>query len=164
MIGRCKNTFSILTKAKDMLKRNNSLLLVIIAGLFMMIACKKDKTDPIPYAYVNFVIYPNSTVWLELNTIGGYAYVNADPPSKGVIIYRSDVDEFTALERTCPHNPYDNCASGPVKVEHGGSVAIDSCCMSRFLLLDGSVVQGPSAYPLRVYHTTYDGNALRVYN
>ena len=131
----------------------------------MVFACKKDKSsDPIPYAYINFVVYPNSTVWLELNAVGGYAYVSADPPSKGVIIYRYGPEEFVALERTCPHNPYDNCATGPVKVEKGGSTAVDSCCMSRFILLDGSVFQGPSSYPLRTYHTSYDGNALRVYN
>lgn len=148
-----------------MKNRNNRFMFIFIAGLMLLaLACKKDKTDPIPYAYINFVIYPNSTIWLELNTVGGWAYVNADAPSKGVIIYRSDVDAFTALERTCPHNPYDNCASGPVKVEAGGSVAIDSCCGSRFLLLDGSVVQGPSSYPLRTYRTSYDGNALRVFN
>lgn len=147
-------------------KRNNSLLLIfIVIPMILLFACKKDNPeDQIPYAYINIYIEPNSTLYLPLNVVGGWAYLTAGSPSKGLIVYRTGVDDFVAFERTCPYDPLDPCATGPVKVEHGGTTAVDSCCMSRFILQDGSVFAGPSKYPLRSYRTQYNGTILHIYN
>jgi hypothetical protein len=64
----------------------------------------------------------------------------------------------------CPNDPANNCDTGPVKIEHAGTTAVDSCCMSRFILQDGSVFAGPSKYPLRSYRTEYNGSILHIYN
>jgi Rieske Fe-S protein len=45
-----------------------------------------------------------------------------------------------------------------------GISAIDSCCNSRFSIIDGSVINGPATRPLYQYRTLFDGNALRIYN
>jgi nitrite reductase/ring-hydroxylating ferredoxin subunit len=147
-------------------KRNNNALLIFIVLPFLLVfACKKDNPeDQIPYAYINIYIEPNSTMYLPLNVVGGSVYLTAASPSKGLIVYRTGVDEFVAFERTCPNDPANNCDTGPVKIEHAGTTAVDSCCMSRFILQDGSVFAGPSKYPLRSYRTEYNGSILHIYN
>ena len=143
---------------------------VILMLMFpvMLISCKKEQHDNIPYAYINLTIYPNSTMYIRLNVVGGWEYIvpnNAgNTASKGLIVYRYSLDEFRAYERTCPYDPTSTCASGPVKVEKSGATAVDSCCMSRFILTDGSPFSGPSNFPLRQYTTSYDGNALHISN
>ncbi len=122
--------------------------------------CKKENTDLIPYMYVNFYINPNSTQYLGINNIGGYVYVTGGV--KGIIIYRSSEDEFVALERNCPYKPSSSCAT--VQVDNSGIVAVDSCCGSKFLLLDGSIVKGPATSQLKLYQTSFDGNTLHVFN
>lgn len=137
------------------------ILLSIIAFLFS--GCDKENNEnEIPLAYVNFFINPNSTFYWRLNSPGGWEYVVADEPSRGIIIYRGLQDEFKAYERTCPYDPHEPCAR--VEVEPGDITLIDKCCNSRFLILDGSPVDGPSKRPLRQYRTTYDGNVLHVFN
>ena len=122
--------------------------------------CKKDKSDEIPYAYVNFYINPNSTQYSELNNIGGFVYVTGGV--RGIILYRRNIDEFVALERNCPYQPLNSCAT--VEVDNSYIVAVDSCCGSQFLLMDGSLVSGPATTQLKLYRTSYDGNTLHVFN
>ena len=45
-----------------------------------------------------------------------------------------------------------------------GLMIVDQHCGSRFNILDGSMIDGPSQYPLKMYHTSYDGRRLRVYS
>lgn len=132
-----------------------SFLLLI---LFSISSCKKDEDrDLIPYVYVNFAMYPNTIDFIATGqwvyTTGGY---------KGIIIYRPQEDEFMAYERACPHDPLTENAR--VEVETSGLIAVDSVCGSRFLLTDGSPIEGPAKIPLKQYRTSYDGHVLMVYN
>ena len=122
--------------------------------------CKKDKKDQIPYVYVNFYLDINSTLNTGLNNIGGYEYVTGGV--RGIIIYRRSTDEFMAYERNCPYQPSNSCAL--VEVDNSAVMAVDSCCGSQFLLLDGSIVKGPATILLKQYHTYFDGIKLHVYN
>ncbi len=140
-----------------------------IAGFFLLTAfivfpgCSNDEVeDEIPFAYVNFYIDPNSTFYWRLNNTGGWEYVVANEPSRGIIIYRGFQDDFKAYERTCPYDPYESCAR--IEVEASNITMIDSCCGSRFIILDGSPFDGPSKRPLKQYRTIYDGNLLHVFN
>ncbi len=135
-----------------------SFLLSIILAVIPQ--CKKDVEDEIPYAYVNFYINLNSTQYIELNNIGSYAYLTGGV--RGIIIYRRSVEEFKAFERNCPYQPYNTCAD--IRVDPSGIMAVDSCCGSQFLLLDGSIIKGPATRLLKQYRTNFDGTTLHVYN
>ncbi len=136
-----------------------SLLFVILISF----ACDKNNAyKDFPEIIVNTTIYPNSTVYQNLNFSGGWEYITAPFPSKGIIVYRFSQDEFRAYERTCPHDPY--AENGRIYVEDSYTTAIDSACMTRYLLYDGSPFSGPGLYPLVQYQTYYNGNELRIFN
>ena len=124
-----------------------------------MTTCKKDK-DEIPSVSVNILIDPNSTQYLELNAPGGYLYLTGGV--RGIIVYRLSQNEFMAYERDCPYQPSNSCAL--VEVEASGLTLIDSCCGSKFIITDGSVIKGPANRSLKYYNNTYDGNMLHIYN
>lgn len=132
----------------------------ILVFFFLLLAysCDKDETrDQIPYVYVNFPIYPNT---LDYIAEGQYAYVTGG--YKGIIIYRPMRDEFLAYERACPHDPLTEGAR--VYVDESGLIATDTVCGSKFILTDGSPIEGPAGIALKRYRTSYDGHVLMVYN
>lgn len=134
---------------------------VLILSLLFAFSCGEKENQGqgiIPNVYVNFTIYPNTIDYIPP---GGYEYYN-DYGYRGIIIYRLDQFTFYAYERTCPFDPDKDCAR--VEVETSGVIAVDSCCMSQYILLDGSPFSGPSALPLKQYHVQYDGSTLTVIN
>ena len=140
-----------------------------IAILFVLFltTCQKDAYTPLPHVDVNFQLFPNSTQYLNLNAVGGFEYLTANFPSRGIIVYRISTDEFLAFERTCPHDP-DACCTGSqcsrLIVDDNRMFISDACCSSEYLILDGSNVSGPSQYLLKQYHTSYDGATLRIFD
>ncbi|MCF8297746.1 MAG: hypothetical protein K9J13_09410 [Saprospiraceae bacterium] len=142
---------------------NKKLLLFSITISFtalLIFGCKKKEAYPlIPNVYVNLYIDINSALYSELQHDGGYMYFTGG--NRGILVYRT-IDEFKAYERTCPYDPDKDCAR--IEVDQSGLFAVDSCCMSKFLLLDGSVHSGPSTLPLKQYRTDFDGDFLHIYN
>jgi nitrite reductase/ring-hydroxylating ferredoxin subunit len=140
------------------------ILILLILFLFPVIinnSCKKDKKeDLIPVVSVDFYINTTSTQYLELHSVGGWVCVTGGV--RGIIIYRKSIDEYMAYERNCTYQPSNNCAT--VTVDNTNLMAIDSCCGSKFLLTDGSVIKSPATYPLKQYRTTLEGGILHVYN
>jgi nitrite reductase/ring-hydroxylating ferredoxin subunit len=141
-----------------------------LVSLFLFVFlthCQKDAYTPLPHVDVNIQILPNSIQYLDLNAVGGFIYLTANYPSRGIIVYRLGPNDFKAYERTCPYDP-DGCCSGSscsrLVVEENRLSIIDSCCNSVYLILDGSNISGPSTYPLKQYHTSYDGTTLRIYD
>ena len=145
--------------SKIILKSFIVLMFLVVPELLFFNSCKTDE-DGIPNTYVNFYININSTQYIDLNSIGGWAYLTGGV--RGIIVYRHSMEEFVALERNCPYHPSDDCAI--VDVEPSGMTAVDSCCGSRFLLMDGSLVNGPATRSLKLYQTSFDGNILHVFN
>jgi nitrite reductase/ring-hydroxylating ferredoxin subunit len=133
------------------------LLLFLSSG-----SCKKKKNQEefIPYVYVDFYIPISNPQFINLNAVGGWVYVTGG--SKGIIIYRKSNDEFGAYDRHCPFMPENSCSI--LKVSSSGTTAIDTCCGSEFLLIDGSVLKAPSNYPMLRYQTLFDGNQLHIFN
>ncbi len=147
------------------------LFLVTILAFFFQISCKKgdDPNSDIPYANINVIINPNSTLYQELNTVSGWMYYQwVDPPSRGLIIYRLSQDEFLAYERTPPVNSNFCC-----DLENGYCTALvvgdfypfvqDTCSDLSYLILDGSPY-APATVPLKTYRTVYDGLNLYITN
>ena len=102
--------------------------------LTIISSCKEDPDDLIPYAHVDFVIDINSTFYNELSAVGGWVYVTGG--YKGILIYRLSMEDFLAFERSCTYKPLDPCER--ITMESSGLSMIDSCCGSRFLILDGT--------------------------
>jgi nitrite reductase/ring-hydroxylating ferredoxin subunit len=140
----------------------NVICSVILIGFSL--SCKKknaNNNEQIPNSYVNINIYKNTPEFFPLNTVGGWIY--KDGGVKGVVIYRASTTDFVAFERSCPHDGGTN-TSALVKVLSDNTTLKDTICGSQFLIMDGSVLNGPSGYPLRAYHATFDGDLLHVYN
>ena len=134
------------------------LFFVLISATILLASCdKEEELSNIPYIYVNFVIYPNTIDFIPeggyVTTTGGY---------RGLIIYRQFSDQFMVYERACPYDPLEDNAR--VIVEDNGVIAIDTVCGSRFILTDGSPIEGPARRALKQYRSRYDGYSLQVSN
>lgn len=127
--------------------------------MFLPPSCRNDK-HPVPYVHVDFLIDINSTFYNELTSVGGWVYVTGG--YKGIVIYRLSMDQFLAYDRSCTYDPSNPCER--VVMEPSGLALVDSCCGSRFLILDGSVISGPAKFGLRAYQTHFDGRFLRVFH
>ncbi len=148
---------------------------LVISFFFLAIilsACKKKGDDPnsnIPYAYINVTINPNSTLYQELNVIGGwmyYPYVN--PPSRGLIIYRMTQEQFLAFERTPPVNSNSCCDPETglctyLLVDDYYPFVYDTCSDMSYQIIDGSPIS-PATIPLKQYNAYYDGMNLYINN
>jgi len=138
--------------------RSALFLALLMMSTSLFVACGKDnEATQIPYVYVNFSIYPNT---LDFIPDGGWVYLTGG--YKGIIIYRPLHEDFMAFERACPYDPLNDSAR--IEVESSGIIATDSLCGSRFILTDGSPVQGPATTALKQYRTRYDGYTLVVSN
>lgn len=134
------------------------LLTIILSVIFFK--CK-DKEDRVPYAPVDIYININSPEFSDLNVPGNSVMITGGV--RGIIIYRSSEYEFIALERNCTYQPSNECAMvEPLDIS--SPIAIDSCCGSKFLLQDGSVIKGPASLPLVQYQTSYNGSTLYINN
>lgn len=133
------------------------ILTVIFLLLLITPACNRDNQPLIPYTYVNFQLYPNTMDYIP---IGGYIYVAEGV--KGIVIFRLLQDEFRVYERCCPYDPEKTGAR--ITVDASNITCVDSVCMSKFVLTDGSPYGGPSPYSLMQYRWNYDGEVLSVYN
>ena len=121
--------------------------------------CKKDD-DTVPSVQVNIYIYTTDSEFADLNAVGGWIYLTGGV--RGIVVYRLSQDEFMAYDRNCTYQPTESTAI--IEVEPSGITAIDSSCGSKFLLTDGSVLEGPAPDILKRYQTNFDGNLLRIYN
>jgi nitrite reductase/ring-hydroxylating ferredoxin subunit len=136
------------------------LLFSICVIICLFLACKKQNKNPIPESYVSFYLNISSTLYLNLTSVGGWENITGG--YKGIVVYRKSSDEFVAFERACPHDW--EIDSAYVSVDPSGLILKCKSCSSEFLILDGSIVQGPSSLPLKQYKTDFDGQTLHVYN
>jgi hypothetical protein len=129
-----------------------------------MAACKKkasqDPNNNVPYTPVNVVIYPNDPIYFKIQAPGGWVYINGGV--SGIIVYRKTTTEFVTIERTSTYDP--NTFDARVKVQSDNFTCKDTISGSKWQIIDGAVISGPATLPLKIYHNTYDGNALRIYN
>ncbi len=135
------------------------LLLILFAAMpSLLSSCDKDREHPVPHVLVNFnfnIIHynlnsPGMSHQFSRSESGGY---------QGIIVYRVSMDEFRAFDRACPCDP-DNCMVS--LLEDDNLRASDPCCGSVFLVIDGSVVEGSSNYPLKQYNAIFDPSTNRL--
>lgn len=128
-------------------------VLVIVFGTTFS-SCRKNSSHPVPDTPFNITIYINLPSYSNLESIGGWAYVNGG--SKGIVVYRSSYDQFIAFDR---HSPAEEgtCAQA-LTVNADNFLQLDDLCSgAKFSLLDGSSISG-SKYGLRRYDVIWDGS------
>jgi len=145
----------------------------IIMLCALITACNKDNGGRQPLPPTNITIDPNSTIYQELNIVGGWLYLDeqdgVEPPSRGVIVYRLSTEQFMAFERTPPFKP-DSCCNAAntvcthLLVDNYYPFIMDTCTMSKYLILDGSPVSGPSSMTLGIFYTEYYGDLLFIHD
>ncbi len=145
----------------------------ILAAFMVVIASCDDNPDGLPLAPIDITIDPNSTLYQEINTVGGWVYMDemdgVEPPSRGIIVYRASWDEFLAFERTPPFKPDSCCNTSQtvctrLLVDLYFPFVMDTCTGSKYLILDGTPVEGPSNRPLGRYFTEYNGMLLYIHD
>ncbi len=130
----------------------------------IIFSCAKQTTSSsnnLPYVAVNVVLYPNDPGYFKIQAIGGWVYYGG-AGINGLIIYRKTTNDFIALERASTFYP-DN-AGALAKVQTDNFTCKDTISGSKWQIVDGAIISGPATYPMRKYQTTYDGNALRIFN
>ncbi|MCB0795502.1 MAG: hypothetical protein KDB88_12260 [Flavobacteriales bacterium] len=145
---------------KPALPRTYWVCSVLVALTWLAYGCRRSEPGGTPATLVDIQINVNNPAYNDLAVPGGWLYLTGG--SRGIIVYRNSAEQFTAMDRHCPYQPQDFCR---VSVDSSQVIARDSeCCGSRFLIVDGSVTQGPAALGLTQYNTTFNGTTLRIFN
>lgn len=134
----------------------------VVFSLSILISCAgcRDRTiTRVPDVPVNIAININQPDFFNLSVPSGWVYITGG--SRGIIVFRKTQDEFVALERHSPYQPQDNCA---VTVNEDNVIISDPCSDSQWLIMDGTIVQGPTAQPLRTYRTSFENPILYITN
>jgi len=133
----------------------------VIGFLLGLVSCSRNEDNPVPQTYVDFYVYLNEPSNIKLNSPGGWVYFSGG--SKGIVVYRLDIDHFKAFDRNCTYN--SSLANAQVSVDSSGLFLADNSCGSKFVIIDGSVNNGPATVPLRQYIADYDGvGIVHVHN
>lgn len=130
-----------------------------ILFIFLGSSCHIEHST-IPEVAVDFVIYPNSMEYADLNYYGGYVYVTGGV--NGIIVYRLNEFTFVAYDRACPYD-WEHRDSW-LWMDDSGLLVECSQCRSRFNIINGDIVDGAAIHPLKQYKTQYNGEKLRIYN
>ena len=123
-------------------------------------ACGEYVHETVPYRPVDITISMGDPNYYKLNHHGGYLYLTGGV--SGIIVYRLNDYTFKAYDRACPYDWED--PDSWLWVEPSGLTIYDSCCGSRYNIIDGTVVNGPSKLPLKYYRANFDGMLLRIRN
>ena len=133
---------------------------IIIVLLLSLLSCKNDNNrGVIPNVFIDIQINLSNFEYQNLRTPGGF--VNIEGGVKGIILYRNFNNQYLAFERTCPNAPNEDCAR--VSVDPSNLFIQCTCCSSQYNF-EGSVISGPSPYPLKRYGTSINSNFLYIIN
>jgi nitrite reductase/ring-hydroxylating ferredoxin subunit len=142
--------------------KSTPLLLIFGTALVLLTftSCDRSNRSGIPYVPVNYQITVSNPEFSALLAVGGYVTIAGG--SKGIIVYRFSPEGFRAYDRHCTFMIDDNCR---VTMDNTDISAVDTeCCDSKFLIIDGSPIDGPAAIGLQQYNTEFDGNTLSIFN
>ena len=86
-------------------------------------------------------------------------YLTGEGDSYGIIVYRSQIDEFRAYDRKPFYN--QNCPDNRLYVDL--PYIVDECNGYSYSILDGYNLNGNGTH-VYWYYTDFDGTTLRIYN
>ncbi len=132
------------------------LFFAIVLIIFGFTKCETET--PIPQVHVNFTIYLNNPMYNALNSVGNSVYV-PHQGYRGIIITRTDVEEFAAYDAACTYDTGDNQAVVEIKDIQG----VCRKCGSRYNLLFGYVEKSPATVALKNYGVRFNISAQTLY-
>ncbi len=114
--------------------------------------------------------FPETNVYLEIpitmplynNTYGNLWAYNYLTGGIGGIIVVQGMDEFIAYDRSCTFEMNSECIISGQSIND--PILLCNCCGSQFVIIDGSVSEGPANQALKKYNTYFDGTMLYVTN
>lgn len=149
--------------------------ILAVVAVVTLSQCKKDgsqQQNDVPNVPVNITVNMNLPEYLSLQSQGGWAYLNGGV--KGIVLYHHFDDAFYALERNCPYQPFDDCATVTVdltgvflrcgKFKSNTDTTWIPCCNSEYSMESGFLISGPSRFSLKNYRVSRSGNVLYVSN
>lgn len=143
----------------SLITARHALFVVLLSGL-LFAGCRKEQSAALPPTAVDISFNVNNPAYVDLAVPGGWIYITGG--AMGIIVYRKTIDEFVAMDRLCRYQATENCR---VFVDDSQVIATDTaCCGSSYLMLDGSVTQGPTSLGLTRYNTNFNGTTLRIFN
>ncbi|MBN2698094.1 MAG: Rieske 2Fe-2S domain-containing protein [Bacteroidales bacterium] len=141
------------------MKKIFSILLCSVISVMLYNGCETNRGEIIPYVRVD--IYKN--IYADLGTLGPMQSMLIQGGYNGIVLFRDDMDNFYAYDRTCTLWPEHNAAVVSDTVFEGVFVCPE--CHSKYLLSnDGQVISGPANYPLVRYRTSVSYDVLHIYN
>ena len=142
----------------------NIRIIIFLAIAFSLFACNKTKQHPVPYFSFNANINLTLPSYVDLQGVGGWAYVTG-VGSKGVVIYRQSQQNFVAFDRHSPAEGSMDCATGLEVDANNFLILNDPCSDAQFSLYDGSIIGGDTKWGLRSYIVEFNGGqTVRIYN
>jgi nitrite reductase/ring-hydroxylating ferredoxin subunit len=133
---------------------------LIVLSALSISSCRNTNQTGVPYVPVNIQLIVSNPDFVALQAVGGHVTITGG--SQGIMIYRASPEEFRAYDRHCTFLPEEFCR---VTIDNTDIFAVcDACCNTKFLLVDGSPVEGPAPIGLLQYNTSFNGNALWITN
>jgi nitrite reductase/ring-hydroxylating ferredoxin subunit len=80
----------------------------------------------------------------------------------GVIAVRATGDQVFAFDMQCTRDA--NVPEGRTSTDASQLFLNCGKCGSRWQILNGQLIQGPAAFPLLQYQTTFDGFVVNIFN
>ncbi len=132
------------------------LLLLLATG-----SCRDQRNEILPEVSFNIFLNVNEPSLFDLSVPTGWVYYNGN--TVDLIIYRNSAEEFTCLDARSTFNIEDGCL---VRVMDDNVVIEDPCSGSQWLIMDGSVLNGPASRPLLSYEYTFNPvtGGLNIFN
>ena len=148
---------------KDPLGLRTKVSIWLAALMLVLASCTScgETQQYIPYVPVNVDIDLNLPAYNTLNFPG--EAIALPGGSKGLYVYRYTLDEFVVLDR---HATFDIPLGCQVTLDSDNITLRDNsdCSESQWLMLDGSVMNGPASLPLHRYRTSLNGSILHIFN
>ncbi|TAJ14641.1 Rieske (2Fe-2S) protein [Marinilabiliaceae bacterium JC017] len=136
---------------------------ILVMSLFILAACKSDRDEIIPNVSFSIKINVNDDPEYSETSFIVKRDLSGRPAGVcGVVIYRLTSDTYYAFDLMCPYEKRYNCL-----VEKKDDMTYKCpCCGSEFMIgtETGSILEGPSKWPLKAYQTSVNGNWLSVWN
>jgi hypothetical protein len=134
-------------------------IVFILLLMFTIGGCDRcNRSQLLPEVSFAFTININEPSYFDLSVATGYLYF--DGGTVKLIIYRINQEEFNVYDARSTHNPDDPC----ICIVDDDHVFIkDPCGDSKWLLTDGTIVEGSASQNLLQYNYTFDSSTGVLY-
>jgi nitrite reductase/ring-hydroxylating ferredoxin subunit len=137
-------------------------LIISIVFAFIGSSCKKEDDSQVPFVAVDITLNLDLPDNVPLLNPGGWLQITGG--SRGIIIYRINLEEFVAFDRHCTFEAEKGCKI-TVSSESNVTAIDNQCCNSVFSIIDGFAQSGNAKRQLKEYNTSFNGtNIVRIFN